>query len=58
MSIGHYLKTILLVVSVSLLQAEGMGKPFDVESGMIIYEIRGGGQLTPETNLSIKGKAK
>lgn len=58
MSIGHYMKTILLVVSASLLQAEGMGKPFDVESGMIIYEIRGGGQLTLETNLSIKGKAK
>ena len=58
MSIGHYIKTILLVGGVTLLQAEGMGKPFDVESGMIIYQIKGGGQLTPETNLSIKGKAK
>jgi len=58
MSIGHYIKTILLVGGVTLLQAEGMGKPFDIESGMIIYQIKGGGQLTPETNLSIKGKAK
>jgi hypothetical protein len=59
MSVGHCLKMIVLVGGVvSLLHAEGTGKPFDVESGMIIYEISGGGQLTPETKLKIKGKAK
>lgn len=61
MSIGHQIKTILLascVASVTLLEAEVVTHPFDVESGMVLYEIRGGAQLTPETNLSIKGNAK
>ena len=42
----------------TLLHAEVPTHPFEVESGMVIYEISGGAQLTPETNLSIKGKAK
>jgi len=58
MSIGHYIKAVLLVGGVTLLNAESNGKPFEVESGMVIYDISGGAQLTPETNLSIKGKAK
>jgi hypothetical protein len=58
MSIGHYMKMILLVGGVTLLQAESKAHLFDVESGMVIYEISGGAQLTPETNLTIKGKAK
>jgi len=32
--------------------------PFQIESGTIIYEITGGAELTPETNLTIKGRAK
>ncbi len=31
---------------------------FDVESGVITYEIIGGGKLTKETNLSIDGRAQ
>ena len=58
MSIGHCMKTILLAAGVISLQAEVPTHPFNVETGMVIYEIKGGAQLTPETNLSIKGKAK
>ncbi len=58
MSIGHHMKKILFIGGVTLLQAEVTTHPFEVESGMVLYEISGGTQLTPETNLSIKGKAK
>lgn len=58
MSIGHYIRTILLslsIGSITLLHAEARTHSFDVESGMVVYEISGGTQLTPETNLSISG---
>lgn len=61
MSIGHHIKTILLATCVggsTLLHAEVATHPFGIESGMVIYEISGGAQLTPETNLTIKGHAK
>ena len=58
MSIGHHMKKILFIGGVTLLQAEVTTHPFEVESGMVLYKISGGTQLTPETNLSIKGKAK
>jgi len=32
--------------------------PFQIESGTVIYEITGGAELTPETNLTIHGKAQ
>ena len=58
MSVSHYMKTILLVAGATLLYAEVPVHPFEVESGMVLYEISGGSQLTPDTNLTIKGKAK
>lgn len=61
MTLGNHLKMIFLstcIWSVSLLHAEVVSHPFQVESGMITYEISGGTQLTPETNLSISGHAK
>jgi hypothetical protein len=61
MSLKSRIKTILLSVclgGVTLLHAEPVSHPFEVESGMVIYEIYGGAQLTAETNLSIKGKGK
>ena len=61
MSIGHHIKTILLATCIggsTLLYAEVATHPFEIESGMVIYEISGGAQLTPETNLTIKGHAK
>ncbi|MBT8348125.1 MAG: hypothetical protein HKP62_01595 [Sulfurovum sp.] len=61
MSIGHHVKIILLATGISsatVVHAEVTTHPFEVESGMVLYEISGGAQLTPETNLSIKGNAK
>ncbi len=61
MTIVHHIKMILLstcIGGVTLLHAEVGTHPFEIESGMVIYEISGGAQLTPETNLSIKGNAK
>lgn len=60
MSIGHTIKTFLclgMVGTVSL-HAAVTTYPFEVESGMVLYEIHGGAQLTPETNLTIRGNAK
>lgn len=61
MRLYDYIKTVVLSVclgSVTLLYAEVKTHPFAVEKGMIIYEISGGGQLTPETSLTIQGSAK
>lgn len=58
MSIRHYIKTIFLLGGITLLHADVITHPFEVESGMVLYEITGGAQLTPETNLTIKGNAK
>jgi hypothetical protein len=61
MSMGHQIKMILLstcIGTVTMLHAEVETHPFEIESGMVIYEISGGAQLTLETNLSIKGHAK
>lgn len=57
MSLGHYMKIVLFMGMATLLHAEMLTHPFEVESGMVLYEISGGTQLTPETNLSVKGKA-
>lgn len=61
MSIGQQIKTILFSTCIGgliLLNAEVITHPFEIESGMVIYEISGGTQLTPETNLTIKGNAR
>lgn len=61
MSIVNYIKTILLSTcmgSLTLLSADVVSHPFEIETGMVLYEISGGAQLTPETNLSIKGKGR
>lgn len=33
-------------------------KKFDIETGMVLYTISGGGKLTDDVNLTIKGKGK
>ena len=61
MPIVKQIQTILLsmiIWSLSFLNVEAQVHPFDVESGMVLYTISGGAQLTPETNLSITGSAK
>ncbi len=45
----------ILFVYITLLQAQ---KPYGIESGIVLYDIKGGTQLTAETNLSIEGKSK
>ena len=44
--------------SMTLLSAQTDQKRFDVQSGMILYTISGGGQLTEDVNLTIQGKGK
>ncbi len=61
MTIRNYIKTILLSTcmgSLTLLSADVVSHPFEIETGMVLYEISGGAQLTPETNLSIKGNGR
>ncbi len=44
--------------SMTLLLAQTSQKKYDVQSGMVLYSISGGGKLTQEVNLTIKGKGK
>lgn len=44
--------------SLTFVNVEAKIHPFEVESGMVTYQISGGAQLTPETNLRIEGSAK
>ncbi len=52
-------KIILLFLSFLTALAAGTAeKKFDIETGMVIYKISGGGKLTNDVNLTIKGKGK
>lgn len=59
-----YLKKITIIFlffclgSMPLLSDQTDHKKFDVESGMILYTVSGGGQLTEDVNLMIQGKGK
>jgi len=44
--------------SMTLFSAQTDQKKFNVESGMILYTISGGGKLTEDVNLTINGKGK
>ena len=44
--------------SMTLLSAKINHKKFDIETGMVLYNISGGGKLTDDVNLTIKGKGK
>ncbi|WP_295417710.1 hypothetical protein [Sulfurovum sp.] len=48
----------LFMVNGTFLYAEVGQKRYDVKSGVIKYVINGGGALTPETNLTIRGEGK
>jgi len=54
----HYIKIALLFGALSTVYSFATPHLFEVEKGMIMYAISGGGQLTAETNLSIKGVGK
>jgi len=49
---------LLFLGSMTLLSAQTGQKKFDVQSGMILYTISGGGKLTEDVNLTIQGKGK
>jgi len=51
---------ILLFVSgsIMLFSSEIDHEKFDIESGMLLYAISGGGKLTGDVNLTIRGKGK
>ena len=44
--------------STLLFSANLSGKKFDVETGMVTFEITGAGQITDDVNISIQGKGK
>ena len=44
--------------SMTLFSSEKDHKKFDIETGMILYSISGGGNITEDVNLTIKGKGK
>ena len=44
--------------SVMLFSSGTAEKKFDIETGMVLYSISGGGKLTEDVNLTIKGKGK
>ncbi len=56
---GRKVKTVLLfLIFGSALLFASNSKKFDVESGMVIYNINGAGKLTNDINLTIKGEGK
>ena len=44
--------------SITLLANPTNHKKFDIETGMILYSISGGGKITDDVNLTVKGKGK
>jgi len=48
----------MVIWNMMYLNVHAQVHPFDVESGMVMYKVSGGAQLTAETNLSISGSAK
>ena len=61
MSPLNKIKTVFLFFclgSMALFSAETIQKKYDLQSGMVLYSISGGGKLTQEVNLTIKGKGK
>jgi len=50
---------LFLIIGNSFLLSAGLsGKKFDVETGVVLFKISGGGQLTDDVNISIKGEGK
>ena len=48
----------LIFMHSTFLYAQVDNPLYEIQSGMVLYDISGDTQLTPETNLSIKGQAK
>ena len=48
--------SLLFFVLIALIHAKEAEKVYGVDSGRMIYDIYGGGEITPDINLSIKGE--
>ncbi len=57
---GYFLKilTVLCAGTLSAFGAQTVSHPFEVQTGMVTYDITSEAVLTPDTNLSIKGNGK
>lgn len=56
----HTTKTIvgfLMLMGTTLLYSNTQVHTYEIEKGVITYDVYGGGVLTPETNLTLRGKA-
>lgn len=55
-----YIQTLLLSFFIGTITLHANVKPhlYEIERGIVYYDIMGSAQLTPETNLTIKGTAK
>lgn len=60
MPVSKHIQTVILVLSLSILSLHAKVKPhlYEIERGIVYYDVRGSAQLTPETNLTIVGTAK
>jgi len=60
MAVWKYIQTLLLSLCIGSITLHAKVKPhlYDIEKGIIYYDITGSAQLTPETNLTIDGMAK
>lgn len=57
---GYFLKVLAAVCAATLfaLGAQTLPHPFEVETGVVTYDITSEAVLAPDTNLSIRGKGK
>jgi len=60
MAVWKYIQTLLLSLCIGSITLHAKVKPhlYNIEKGIIYYDITGSAQLTPETNLTIEGMAK
>jgi len=60
MRVLKYIQTFLLTVAMGTIMLHANVQPhiYEIEKGIVYYDIKGSAQLTPETNLTIDGTAK
>jgi len=60
MRVLKYIQTLLLTLCIGTMMLHATVKPhlYEIEKGIVYFDITGSAQLTPETNLTIEGTAK
>ncbi len=57
----HFLKVFMLILTVASLEAYGQEestfKSFDIHSAMVVYDIKGDGNLTANSHLTVSGRS-